>query len=390
MAALTGDWNYPTRIRFGAGRIAELADACASAGIGRPLVATDRGLVASDMIAWAVADLAGAGLDVAVFSDVGGDPSGEDIAAGCAALRQHRADGVVAFGGGSALDAGKAVAFHAGQSRPLFDFEDVGDNFARADAAKILPLVAVPTTAGTGSEVGRASVIKDAAAGVKRIIFHPLMLPKVVIADPALTVGLPPALTAAVGMDALSHNLEAFFATGYHPLARGIAVEGARLVKAWLPTAVAEPANIEARSNMLAAAEAGATAFQRGLGAMHALAHPLGALYGVHHGLLNAVLMPYVLEANRPTIDADAAWLARALDAGSDAAALVAWICALRRQIGIPNTLAEVGVPAEALERVPPLAVQDPSAATNPVPFTAADYGRVLARAHAGELSRAA
>ncbi len=390
MGALVGDWNYPTRIRFGAGRIAELADACRAAEIARPLLVTDRGLAPSDMIAWAVADLAGAGLEVAVFSDFGGDPTGEDVAAGCDALRGQGADGVIAFGGGSALDAGKAVAFHARQTRPLWDFEDVGDNFARAEPGKILPVVAVPTTAGTGSEVGRASVIRDAAAGVKRIIFHPLMLPRVVVADPALTAGLPPALTAAVGMDALSHNLEAFFAPGYHPLARGIAVEGARLVKAWLPTAVAEPANIEARSHMLAAAEAGATAFQRGLGAMHALAHPLGALYGVHHGLLNAVLMPYVLDANRPAIDADAAYLAGCLGLSGGAGGVLDWVCALRRQVGIPNSLAEVGLPPEALERVPALAVQDPSAATNPVPLTVADYARVLGRAYAGELSQAA
>jgi len=390
MSALVGDWNYPTRIRFGAGRIGELPQACNAVGISRPLLVTDRGLAPSDMIAWAVGNLVDAGLEVAVFSDFGGDPSGEDVAAGCVALRGHGADGVIAFGGGSALDAGKAVAFHAGQDRPLWDYEDIGDNFARANADKILPVVAAPTTAGTGSEVGRASVIRDAGAGVKRIIFHPLMLPKVVVADPALTIGLPKPLTAAVGMDALSHNLEAFFAPGYHPLARGIAVEGARLVKRWLPVAVAEPANIEARSHMLAAAEAGATAFQRGLGAMHALAHPLGALYGVHHGLLNAVLMPYVLEANRPAIDADAAYLATCLGVGADAADVIAWICALRQEIGIPNTLAEVGVPAEALERVPPLAVQDPSAATNPVLLTVADYASVLGRAYAGELSRAA
>ena len=233
-------------------------------------------------------------------------------------------------------------------------------------------------------------MIKDEDAALKRIIFHPFMLPKVVVADPALTIGLPPAITAAVGMDALSHNLEAFFAPGYHPLARGIAVEGARLVRTWLPTAVAEPHNIEARSHMLAASEAGATAFQRGLGAMHALAHPLGAVYGVHHGLLNAVLMPYVIAANRPAIDADAAYLARCLDVGDDTGDLLAWVLDLRRAIGIPNTLAEVGVPGGEIDRIARMAVEDPSAATNPVPFTVDDYAAVLQQALAGELSKAA
>jgi alcohol dehydrogenase class IV len=390
MTAPIGDWNYPTRIRFGAGRIAELADACRAAGIERPLLVTDRGLSTNAMTTDALAALGAAGLDAAPFSEIASDPTGSDVGRGCEALRGHGADGVIAFGGGSSLDAGKAIAFHAFQARPLWDFEDIGDNFARADAAKILPVVAVPTTAGTGSEVGRAAVIKDEEAALKRIIFHPLMLPKVVIADPALTIGLPPGITAAVGMDALSHNLEAFFAPGYHPLARGIAVEGARLVKTWLPTAVAEPHNIEARSNMLAASEAGATAFQCGLGAMHALAHPLGAVYGVHHGLLNAVLMPYVIAANRPAIDGDAAYLARCLGVGDDASDLLTWVLDLRRGIGIPNSLAEVGVPGNEIGRIARMAVEDPSAATNPVALSVGDYAAVLERALAGELSKAA
>jgi alcohol dehydrogenase class IV len=386
MTKLAGNWNYPTAIRFGAGRVAELADACAAAGIARPLLITDRGLAASAMVTDALAALRAAGLDAAAFSDFGGDPTGSEVARGCEALRAHRGDGVIAFGGGSSLDAGKAVAFAAFQDRPLWDFEDIGDNFKRADSSKILPVIAVPTTAGTGSEVGRASVIKDEDAHLKRIIFHPLMLPRMVIADPELTVGLPPALTAAVGMDALSHNLEAFFAPGYHPFARGIAVEGARLVKDWLAIAVREPANIEARSHMLAASEAGATAFQRGLGAMHALAHPLGALYGVHHGLLNAVLMPYVLVANAPVIDADAAHLARSL--GIDD--VLSWVVALRREVGIPHTLAEVGVPSNEIARVAQMAVEDPSAGTNPIAFTAAQYAAILEKALAGDLSPAA
>ena len=326
-----------------------------------------------------------AGLDLATFSDIVGDPTGNNVASGGDALRTHRADGVIAFGGGSALDAGKAIAFATFQERPLWDFEDIGDNFRRADPAKMLPVIAVPTTAGTGSEVGRASVIKDGQPSLKRIIFHPAMMPRLVIADPVLTVGLPPGLTAAVGMDALSHNLEAFFAPTYHPLARGVAVEGVRLVKDWLALAVRDGANIEARSHMLAAAEAGATAFQRGLGAMHALAHPLGALYGVHHGLLNAILMPYVIAANRPAIDPDAAALARMLGLGEEADDLLAWVLDLRAEVGIPMSLAEAGVPADEVTRVSQMAVEDPSAATNPVAFTAGDYGAILQRALAGD-----
>jgi alcohol dehydrogenase class IV len=386
MTALHGDWNYPTSIRFGAGRIVELADACRAAGIARPLLVTDRGLATRPMIADALAALRAAGFDTALFTDIAGDPTGEDVEAGGGALIAHRADGVIAFGGGSALDAGKAIAFATFQDRPLWVFEDIGDNFKLADPAAILPVIAVPTTAGTGSEVGRASVIKDEKARLKRIIFHPAMLPKIVIADPELTVGMPPALTAAVGMDALSHNLEAFFAPGYHPLARGIAVEGARLVKDWLPTAVRDGANLEARTHMLAASEAGATAFQRGLGAMHALAHPLGALYGVHHGLLNAVLMPYVLAANRPAIDAEAAYLARCLALGDHAEDLLAWVISLRGQIGIPSTLAEAGVPTDEIAGVARMAVEDPSAGTNPIAFTAADYAAILQKALAGDL----
>jgi len=386
MTRLAGDWNYPTTIRFGAGRIVELADACALAGIARPLLVTDRGLADHSMVKEALCALRSAGLEVGVFSDFAGDPTGTDVNWGGSALRDHQADGVIAFGGGSALDAGKAVAFATFQDRPLWAFEDIGDNFRLADPARILPVVAVPTTAGTGSEVGRASVIKDEEAHLKRIIFHPLMLPRIVIADPALTVGLPAGTTAAVGMDALSHNLEAFFAPGYHPLARGIAVEGARLVKDWLPTAVRDGSDIEARSNMMAAAQAGATAFQRGLGAMHALAHPLGALYGVHHGLLNAVLMPYVVRANMPAIDAEAAWLARCLGLGAESGDLMEWILSLRREIGIPTSLAAVGVPGGEVARIAAMAVEDPSAATNPIAFTAPDYATIISAALAGEL----
>ncbi len=389
MTRLVGDWSYPTAICFGAGRLSELGAACRAAGVARPLLVTDRGLASQPMIARALAAVAETGLETAVFSDVAGDPTGADVALGGEALIAHRADGVIAIGGGSALDAGKAVAFATLQSEPLWAFEDIGDNFKRADPAKILPVIAVPTTAGTGSEVGRASVIKDSEARRKRIIFHPLMLPKVVIADPALTLGLPPALTAATGMDALSHNLEAFFAPAFHPLARGISVEGARLVKDWLPTAVRDGGDLEARANMMAGAQAGATAFQRGLGAMHALAHPLGAVYGVHHGLLNAVLMPYVMAANMPAIDGEAAWLARSLGLGERSGDLIDWVLALRGEIGIPASLATATASAVDVAAISAMAVADPSAATNPIAFTSADYAAILERAVAGDLSGA-
>jgi alcohol dehydrogenase class IV len=388
MTRLFGNWNYPTTIRFGPGRVAELADACRAAGVTRPLLVTDRGLAVLPMIAEALGALQAAGLETRLFSEISSDPTGQDVEAGGRALVDHKADGVIAFGGGSSLDAGKAIAFATLQTRPLWAFEDVGDNFKLADTTRILPVIAVPTTSGTGSEVGRASVIKDTEAKLKRIIFHPMMLPRIVIADPELTVGLPAHITAAVGMDALSHNLEAFFAPGYHPLARGIAVEGARLVKDWLPRAYQEPGDIEARANMLAASQAGATAFQRGLGAMHALAHPLGALFGVHHGLLNAVLMPYVLAANRSAIETDAAYLAGCLQVGDSLDDLLAWVLDLRRELAIPATLAEVGVPDHATARVSEMAVEDPSAGSNPIAFTKADYAELFEHAWSGSHPR--
>ncbi len=305
-----------------------------------------------------------------------------------AAFRDGDHDGVVAFGGGSGLDAGKAIAFMSGQSRPIWDFEDVGDNWTRADPAGIAPIVAVPTTAGTGSEVGRASVITDEANHVKKIIFHPQILPQIVIADPALTLGLPARITAATGMDALSHNLEAFCAPGYHPMARGIAVEGMRLIHDWLATAVEDGGNLEARSHMLVASSMGATAFQRGLGAMHALAHPLGALYDAHHGTLNAVVMPYVLVANRPAVEDELAYAAGCI--GLDQASFPAfldWVLALRARIDIPDTLAGLGIDDAQAELVGRMAVEDPSAGTNPIPFTAEQYTALFRRAVAGDLA---
>jgi alcohol dehydrogenase class IV len=305
MALPNANWNYPTAIRFGVGRIAELPDACRSLGIERPLLVTDPALAEMAMVKEACA-ATGAGL----FSTIHPNPTGADVDAGLKAYREGRHDGVIAFGGGSALDVGKVIAFMSGQSRPLWDFEDREDWWTRADAAGIAPIIAVPTTAGTGSEVGRAGVIHDEEAGLKKIIFHPKMLPAIVILDPALTVGLPPKVTAATGMDALSHCIEAACAPGFHPFADGIAAEGVRLIHGWLVRAVEDGTDLDARGNMLAAAAMGATAFQKGLGATHALSHPIGALRGTHHGLTNAVLMPYVLAFNREAIEERLARLA--------------------------------------------------------------------------------
>ncbi|MDB5694325.1 MAG: dhaT, partial [Alphaproteobacteria bacterium] len=325
---------------------------------------------------------AGAGL----FANIHANPVGADVEEGVAAYRAGGHDGVIAFGGGSALDVGKAVAFFAGQTRPLWDFEDRENWWSRADAGAIAPVVAVPTTAGTGSEVGRASVILDAAAGVKKIIFHPKMLPSSVILDPELTIGLPPHITAATGMDALSHCLEAYCAPGFHPMADGIAAEGTKLIAAWLPRAVEHGADLEARGNMLAAAAMGATAFQKGLGGMHALSHPIGAVAGTHHGLTNAVLMPYVLAFNRPAIEARLGRLAGYIGLPEPSfEAFLDWVVALRRRLGIPHSLADLGVSPGDLERIALMAEADPSAAGNPLPFDAAAARQVLEAAMAGQ-----
>ena len=369
-AAPRGNWNYPTAIRFGVGRIAELPEACKSAGMKRPLLVTDPGLAGLPMVKEAVARNEGAGLPTGLFCDIKSNPVGRNVEDGLKAYRAGRHDGVIAFGGGSALDAGKAIALMVGQKRPMWDFEDVGDNWKLVDPAGIAPVVAVPTTAGTGSEVGRASVITNEATHTKKIVFHPKMLPVIVISDPALTVGLPPKITAATGMDALAHCLEAYCAPGYHPMAEGIAVEGMRLVKEWLPVAVRDGRNLTARAHMMAAASMGATAFQKGLGAIHALSHPVGALYDTHHGLTNAVFMPYVLQFNRAAIDAKLTRLAAWLGLPNPSyQAVLDWVLTLRREIGIPHTLKDLGVGTDRLDELSEMAAVDPSAGGNPIPI---------------------
>jgi len=386
-SSLKGNWSYPTQILFGVGRIAKLADACKSLGMTRPLLVTDPGLAGLPIVKDAIAANEAAGLPTGLFSDVKPNPVGKNVEDGVAAFREGGHDGVIAFGGGSGLDAAKAIAFMSGQSKPIWDFEDVGDNWKAADPDGIAPIVAVPTTAGTGSEVGRASVILNEETHTKKVIFHPQFLPGVVISDPELTVGLPPHITAATGMDALAHCLEAFCAPGYHPMAEGIAVEGMRLVKDWLPTAVKDGKNLAARGNMLAAASMGATAFQKGLGAIHALSHPVGALYDTHHGLTNAVVMPYVLVFNRAAIDDKMTRLAAWLGLPNPSfAAIMDWVMALRSELEIPHTLKDIGVGDDRLDELSEMAAVDPTAGGNPIPIGVPELKTMFVNAVGGQL----
>ena len=388
---LVGNWNYPTSIRFGAGRIRELPDACKAIGLKRPLLVTDPGLAKLPMIQEAIARNEAAGIPTGLFADIKGNPVSRNVEDGLKIFREGGYDGIIAFGGGSALDAAKTIAFMAGQKRPMWDFEDVGDNWTRADPKGIVATIAVPTTSGTGSEVGRASVITNEATHVKKIIFHPKMLPSIVISDPALTVGLPAHVTAATGMDALAHCLEAYCAPGFHPMADGIAVEGMRLVKEALPTAVKDGKNLAARAQMMAAASMGATAFQKGLGAIHALSHPIGAVYDAHHGLTNAVVMPYVLEFNRQAIEAKMARLAAWLGLPDPSfKGVMAWVLALRKEIGIPHTLKDLGVGTDRLDELSVMAAADPSAGGNPIPIGAPELKQMFIACIEGKLAQAA
>jgi alcohol dehydrogenase class IV len=382
------DWSYPTRIAVGAGRIRELADGCHQLGMRAPLLVTDPGLAALPFVSDVKARCAEAGLRIESFSDVRGNPTRQNVEDGVEIFTAGQHDGVIAMGGGSALDAGKAIAFLSGQQRSLWDFEDLDDNWSRAREDGIAPIIAIPTTAGTGSEVGRVSVITDTAEKRKRLIFHPRILPSFVILDAELTLSLPAYLTAATGMDALSHNLEAYCSPRFHPMADGIAQEGIRRIVQYLPRAVADGNDLKARTQLLVASSMGATAFQKGLGAMHALAHPLGARYNAHHGLLNAILMPYVLQANRSAIAGKLTDLARALDiANPSFDAFFERVMALREQIKIPERLLDIGIDAAESALIGELAVVDPPAATNPVTFSAKQYSALFCDAVEGNLA---
>ncbi len=391
IADLKATWSFPTQILFGAGRIRNLARACQELGMTRPLLVTDPGLADLPMVTQARAANERAGLPTGLFSEIRGNPVGSNVDKGVAAYRAGAHDGIIAFGGGSALDAGKAIAFMVGQTRSMWDFEDRGDNWKAADPEGIAPIVAVPTTAGTGSETGRASVITDEETHTKKIIFHPRMLPGVVISDPELTVGLPPHLTAATGMDALAHCLEAYCAPGFHPMAEGIAVEGLRLIKEALPRAYADGNDLPARAKMLAAASMGSTAFQKGLGAIHSLSHPLGAHYDTHHGLTNAVVMPYVLAFNRPTIEDKMARLAAWLDLQEHSFdAVLAWILELRATLGIAPDLKALlkgeTLDERRLDELAAMAADDPTAGGNPRPVGAPELRELYVNAYEGRL----
>ncbi|MBE9538732.1 MAG: iron-containing alcohol dehydrogenase [Proteobacteria bacterium] len=368
------NWNYPTSIWFGTGRLKELPQGCAQTKMQRPLLVTDPGLVMLPPVLCALEVLRSAGIETAVFSDIKPNPVGENIESGVVAFKEGRHDGVIAIGGGSAMDAGKAIAFQSGQTVGFWSFEDAADNWLQADPAGIAPIIAIPTTAGTGSEVGRVAVIVKEDEQRKVLIFHPKMMPELVLLDPELTRGLPPQITAATGMDALAHCLEAYCAPGFHPMADGIAVEGLRLIKKWLPVAYRDGSNLEARGHMQVAATMGATAFQKGLGAIHALSHPVGALYDSHHGLTNAVFMPYVLAFNRPAIAGKlprlAAWLDLPAATEDDAYdAILQWILDLREELGIPHTLIDMGLDDRQMSLICEMAATDPTAATNPIPL---------------------
>ncbi len=378
---MNANWNYPTAIKFGAGRIKQLPEHVRALGMQRPLLVTDKALAALPITLNALVLLREAGLDAGLFAEVRSNPTDENLEAGVACYRAGSHDGVIAFGGGSGLDLGKLIAFMAGQTRTIWEFEDVGDWWTRADASAIAPIIAVPTTAGTGSEVGRAGVITDSKAHVKKVIFHPKMMPAIVICDPELTIGMPPVITAGTGLDAFAHCLEAYCAPSYHPLAEGIAIEGMRLVKEYLPRAYNTPGDLEARGHMMSAAAMGATAFQKGLGAIHALSHPIGALYDTHHGMTNAVVMPAVLEANRAAIEQKINRLAAYLGVDDGFDGFLRFVRNIRAELKVPANLTAFGVPREDFERIVTMSLEDPTASGNPLPLTRELASAMLAAA---------
>jgi alcohol dehydrogenase class IV len=371
---MKSNWNYPTTVWTGEDRSADLPEACLVAKIKNPLFVTDKDLVTLPMTIKTINNLKKVFKHLSVFSNFSGNPFGKNITEGVKLYNKHKCDGVIAFGGGSALDVGKGIAFMCGQTRPLWDFEDVGDYWKRADESKISPIIAIPTTAGTGSETGRASAIINEETGVKKIIFHPKFMPTIVILDPLLTIDLPPRITATTGMDALAHNLEAFCASGFHPMADGIALEGMRLIKNSLSLAVKDGKNIKARTDMLAAASMGSTAFQKGLGAIHSLSHPVNAQFNVHHGLSNAIFMPYVLTFNKNEISERIISTCDYLGLEKSFDSFIKWVMDLREEFNIPHKLSDV-IDEEKidLDKLSKMAFDDPSTGGNPKKLTKED-----------------
>ena len=382
------NWNYPTTMWVGQDRIKDLSIACRNLNINKPLLVTDKGLASSDIIQNSLSNLKQNSFEVILYSNVVGNPTGTNVNEGVGIYRKNNCDGVIAFGGGSGLDVGKAVAFMSGQDLPIWDFEDVGDNWTKAKSNSIAPIIAVPTTAGTGSETGRASVILNEDTGIKKIIFHPKFLPSIVILDPLLTKSLPPDITAATGMDALAHNLEAYCAPGYHPMADGIALEGIRIINNWLLVAVEDGSNIEARMNMLTAASMGSTAFQKGLGAIHSLSHPVNALNNIHHGLSNAIFMPYVLTFNKNVIEKKIIKICEYLEFQNKTFdGFLNWILNLRKRLNIPHKLTDViEIDKIDIDRLSKMALDDPSTSGNPKKLSLEDMKIMYQHSITGEL----
>jgi len=382
------NWNYPTTMWVGQDRIKDLSIACRNLNINKPLLVTDKGLASSDIIQNSLSNLKQNSFEVILYSNVVGNPTGTNVNEGVGIYRKNNCDGVIAFGGGSGLDVGKAVAFMSGQDLPIWEFEDVGDNWKKAKSNSIAPIIAVPTTAGTGSETGRASVILNEDTGIKKIIFHPKFLPSIVILDPLLTKSLPPDITAATGMDALAHNLEAYCAPGYHPMADGIALEGIRIINNWLLAAVEDGSNIEARMNMLTAASMGSTAFQKGLGAIHSLSHPVNALNNIHHGLSNAIFMPYVLTFNKNVIEKKIIKICEYLEFQNKTFdGFLNWILNLRKRLNIPHKLTDViEIDKIDIDRLSKMALDDPSTSGNPKKLSLEDMKIMYQHSITGEL----
>ena len=381
------NWNYPTLMWVGKNRINDLADACQDLKISNPLFVTDKDLINLDMIKHILQNLKKKFNNLEIFSNFSGNPIGQNVDEGVKVYNKSNCDGVIAIGGGSALDVGKAVAFMCGQERPIWDFEDIGDYWKRAESSKIPSIIAIPTTAGTGSETGRASAIINKDTAVKKIIFHPKMLPSIVILDPVLTLDLSPRLTAATGMDALAHNLEAFCSPGFHPMANGIAIEGIKLIKKYLITAYKDGKNIEARMSLLSASSMGSTAFQKGLGAIHSLSHPVNSKFNIHHGLSNAIFMPYVLSFNKSEIEHKILEICDYLNVNKSFDSFLEWILDLRKDLNIPHKLSDVmDCNNINLDELSLMAFEDPSTVGNPKKINQKDLKEMYEKSISGNL----
>ena len=381
------NWNYPTTVWVGQDRVRDLVEACINLNIKKPLFVTDKDLINLPFIIQIISEIKVKLKELSIFSNFSGNPIGENVDEGVNEFKINNCDGVIAIGGGSAIDVGKAIAFMSGQNRPIWDFEDIGDYWKRADTKKISPIIAIPTTAGTGSETGRASAIINKKTGIKKIIFHPKILPSIVILDPNLTVDLSPRLTAATGMDALAHNLEAFCATNFHPMAEGIALEGMKLIKKSLVVAFKDGKNIEARQNLLAASSMGSTAFQRGLGAIHSLSHPVNAQFNIHHGLSNAIFMPYVLTFNKTSIEKKIISICDYLDLDKKFDSFLAWILQLRKELKIPHKLSDIMDCSKInIEELSLMAFEDPSTDGNPKKINREDLKLMYEYSISGDL----